>query len=107
MNGSARDFVREQQPASIHAVEEAGNTFGSRIDFLNLQEDQLAQSTDPEILFDEAVELMAVHRKVPFALILPNVALVDGDADQVRHQVGEASVVVAFDPNHFNLALSD
>ncbi len=105
MDSPACHLVREQQPASIHAVEKAGDAFRLRIYFLNLQEDQLAQSTDPEIPFDEAVELMAVHGQMPLALVLPNVALIDGDADQVRHQVGEAGVVVAFDPNHFHLAL--
>ena len=105
VDGSARHLVRQQQPASIHAVQEARDTFGSRIDFLNLQKDQLAQSTDPEILFDEAVELVAVHRQMPLALVLPDVALVDGNADQMRHQIGEAGVVVALDPNHFHLAL--
>jgi len=105
MDGSPRDFVREQQPASIHAVQEAGDTLGSRVYFLDLQEDQLAQSTDPQIFLDEAVELMAVHRQMPLALILPNIALIHGDADQVRHQVGESGVVVAFDPDHFDLAL--
>ncbi len=57
------------------------------------------------MFFDEAVELMAVHGQMPLALILPHVALVDGDADQVRHQVGEACIVIAFDPNHFYLTL--
>ena len=99
------NFIRQQQPASIHAVQEAGDTFGSRIYFLNLQKDQLAQSTDPKILFDEAVKLMAVHRQVPLTLVLPNVALVDGNADEMRHQVREASIVIAFDPNHFHLTL--
>ncbi len=48
---------------------------------------------------------MAVHRQMPLALVFPNVALVDGHADQMRHQVGQASVVVSLDPDHFNLAL--
>ena len=70
-----------------------------------MQKNQFAQSADPEILFDEAIELVAVHREVPLAFVFPNVALVDGNADQVRHQIGEASVVVALDPNHFHLTL--
>ena len=105
MDSSARDFVGEQQPASVHAVQEAGDTFGSRIYFLNLQKDQLAQPTNPQILVDEAVELMAVHRQMSLALILPNVALVYGNADEVRHQVCEAGVMVSLDPYHLDLAL--
>ncbi len=48
---------------------------------------------------------MAMHREMALALVLPHIALVYGDADKMRHQVGEAGVVVAFDPDHFHLAL--
>jgi hypothetical protein len=105
MDRSPRNSVREQQPASIHAVQKPGDAFGSRIHLLDLEKDQLTQSADPKIPFDEAIELMAMHRQMPLALVFPNVALVNGHPDQVRHQVGEAGIVVALDPNHFNLAL--
>lgn len=102
---AAGNCIRQQQPAGIHAIQKPRDTFGSRIYFLDFEEDQLAQSTDPKILFDETIELMTVHRQMPLTLVLPHVALVYRDADQVRHQVGEAGVVVAFDPHHFHLAL--
>jgi len=48
---------------------------------------------------------MAVHCEMPLAFVFPNVALVDGNADEMRHQLREPSIVIAFDPNYFNLAL--
>ncbi len=105
MNRSARYFVGQQQPASVHAVEKSRNALGARIYFLNLQKEALAPSADPQIFLDEAIELMAVDGEVSLAVILPNVALVDRNTDQVRHQVGEAGVVVPLDPHHFHPAL--
>jgi hypothetical protein len=48
---------------------------------------------------------MTVHGEMALTVKLPNVALVHGNADQVRHQVGEAGIVIAFDPHDFNIAL--
>ena len=56
------------------------------------------------IVDDEAIELMSVDGEVCFALILPDVLLIDRNADEVGHDVRESVIVVAFDPNDFNLA---
>src|SRR6202050_2206871 len=53
----------------------------------------------------EAVELMAVDRDVAQSAVLPGVVLVDADADQVRHDVGQSVVMIAFDPHDFDVAL--
>ena len=39
------------------------------------------------------------------ALVRPNVSLVNRNADQVRHHVRQSEIVIAFDPNYFNLSL--
>src|ERR1022692_3921613 len=47
---------------------------------------------------------MAVDRDVAQSVVVPRVALEDADADQVRHDVRESVVVIAFDPNDFDVA---
>jgi hypothetical protein len=41
---------------------------------------------------------------VTHSRVLPAITLVNPYADQMRHDVGEAVVVIAFNPHHFNLA---
>src|SRR5579863_3052803 len=48
---------------------------------------------------------MAMDGEVTDTVKFPGVFLIDADADQVRHDLSEAVVVVAFDPNDFDLAL--
>jgi hypothetical protein len=47
---------------------------------------------------------MSVDGHVADAGVLPHVTLIDGNADQVRHDVGEAMIVVALDPDDFGAA---
>jgi hypothetical protein len=46
-----------------------------------------------------------MDREVTLAAIFPLVLLVDRYADEVRHQVRESEVVIAFHPYHFHVAL--
>jgi hypothetical protein len=103
--GSARDLVRKPQPPRTHPVEKSREAFGLRIELLNLVKQVLAHPADQQVLADEAIELMPVHRQVTLALVLPHVALIDRHADQVGHQVGQPVVVVALHPDNFNTAL--
>ena len=48
---------------------------------------------------------MTVDRDVPPTFVLPGVVLVNADADQVRHDVRQPVVVVAFHPHDLNVAL--
>jgi hypothetical protein len=67
---------------------------------------QFAYTADKGVIGNEAVELVSVDRKMTFSLILPDVTLIHGDSDKVRHDLGEALIVVPFYPDDFNLALS-
>jgi hypothetical protein len=52
----------------------------------------------------KAIKLMAVNCKMPQTGVLPGVSLVNSHAHQMRHDVGEPVIVIAFDPNHFDIA---
>jgi hypothetical protein len=94
------------QPAGIQPVEEAGHDLALRIPFLQLQVDQRAeQVVEAHVVHYEAVELMTVHGDVPQPLVIPTIFLKNANTDQVRHDLGQTVIVVAFDPHHFDVAL--
>ena len=76
------------------------------VQLLNASVKQFADTADERIIGDETIKLVAVNREMTFALVLPDVALIDGDSDQVRHYVGETMIVIAFNPDDLNAALS-
>ncbi len=104
-DGAVGDFVRKPQPARAHAVEETREAFRLRIELLDLIEQLLARAADEQILADESVELVPMDGQMTLAVVLPNVALIHRHADQVRHQVRQAVIVIALHPDHLNLAL--
>lgn len=101
-----RNLRFQPQPAGIHAVQEARKGFGAVIEFLNLREQQFANPTDEGIVRDEAIELVPMNREMPLALVLPYVALVDRNAYKVRHDLGQALVVVPFHPDNFDFSFA-
>src|SRR5262245_46306906 len=48
---------------------------------------------------------MSVNCQMTLAGKLPDVFLIDPDADQVRHHCAEPAIVIAFNPDNFNFAL--
>ncbi len=104
-NGSVRDLVGKPQPARTHAVKKTREALRPRIQLLYLIEQVLAHAADQQIPADEAVELMPVDSQVTLPVVLPHVALIHRHADQMRHQIRQAVIVVALNPNHFHVAL--
>ena len=101
-----RDLWRQAQPARVEPVEETGHGFIFRIPFLQLQVEQRPdQITDADIAHNEAVELVTMHGGVAQALVFPLIFLVHADTHQMGHDFGQAVVVIAFDPHHFDVAL--
>jgi len=47
---------------------------------------------------------MAVNGQMTYTAVLPRVLLIHAYADQVRHNIGEALVVISLDPNYFQVA---
>jgi hypothetical protein len=102
-DGSGGDLGRETQPSGVDAVEKARKRFGAAVELLNFVEQKLAEAAEKQVAADESIELVSVDGKMPLIRILPNITLVDRHSDQVRHDVGQTLIVVAFDPNHFHL----
>src|SRR5579884_4079620 len=101
----ARSHLRRQtQPACIQAVNQTRKPFALEIEFLQEEEQPGAKISEDEVVDQRAIELMAVDRDVAAAAILPNVYLVNLNADQVRHDVGETLIVVSLDPDNFHVA---
>jgi hypothetical protein len=48
----------------------------------------------------EAIELMPVNRQMMDAVKIPFILLVDVNADQMRHHVGQTMIVIPLNPNH-------
>ena len=105
MDRAARNLVGQAQPARVHAIQKARKTLGAGIELLDLIEQLLAHSADQKIFADKAVELMAMHCEMAHARILPHIALIDRHANQMRHQVRQTAVMIAFHPYHFHMAL--
>ncbi len=102
---SGRYFRRHAEPARVQPVDQPHDRLALEIEFLQLQIKRCAKCAQPQITYLESIELMAMDRNVTKSVILPGVVLVDADAHQVRHDVGESVVVIAFDPHDFDIAL--
>src|SRR6187402_278110 len=92
-------LLRETQPACAEAVEGVCELLALCVPVLELFVDTNADAGEEIVLRDEAIELVAMDGDMALSAELPDVALVDGDACEVRHQVGEAEVVITFDPD--------
>jgi len=92
-------LLRETQPACAEAVEGVRELLALCVPVLQLFVDTNADAGEEIVLRHEAIELVAVDGNMALSAELPDVALVDGDAHEVRHQVGEAQVMIAFHPD--------
>jgi hypothetical protein len=93
------------QPARVETVDQAGDGLALEIEFLQMQVERRSKAAEREAVYLEAVELVSVNRDVFEPSIVPDVLLVNTHADQVRHDIGEPVVVIAFDPDDFDVAL--
>lgn len=102
---SVGDFFGEALPARAEAVEKTGQGFIFRVPLLQLQVEYGAEPiVEANVLQAEAVELMAVGGDVAQAVIIPLIFLEDADADEVGHDFGESVIVIAFNPDDFDVA---
>jgi hypothetical protein len=94
---------RQAQPSCVETVKVAGKPLVTCINPLQPQENQLSQVRDLEVLDRKAVELMAMDGQVPLAGVVPFILLVHAHADQVRHDLGQSMIMVAFHPDHLHV----
>jgi hypothetical protein len=102
---SGSDFRRHTQPARVHAIDQASDGFAFQIEALQLQIKDGAEIAEANTVDPEAVELVAVDGEMLFAIELPGVLLINVNANEVGHDVGEPLVMIAFDPDDFNFSL--
>jgi hypothetical protein len=98
-------FRRHAQPARVQPVNQPRHRIALQIELLQLQIQRCSHLTQPDPIHLKAVELVAVNRDVPSSAEFPGVVLIDLNADQVRHNVGQSVVVIALDPDDFNVSL--
>src|SRR5258708_1624903 len=60
--------------------------------------------TKQDVVNDKAVKLVPMHCQMLLPVVIPRVFLINLHADQMRHHIGQAEVVVPFHPNHFHAA---
>jgi len=89
----------------VGAINEPGERLVLEIEFLQLQINQRAEMTQPHVVDDELIELVAVDRQMLAAGVLPGEFLVHIHADEVRHDLGETSIVIALDPHDLHTTL--
>src|SRR5579863_1678380 len=95
LQSPCRYFRRHAQPTRVQPVDEPNDGLVLEIQLLQFEVERCAQPAEANIVYLEAVKLMAVDGNVPKSAKLPSVALIHPHADQVRHDVGEAVVVIA------------
>ena len=99
-------LLREAHPARIQQVEVAGESLSSGVQLLDLQEEKRSEGAEAqEIAQDDVVKLVAVDGDAAVRPFCPGIFLIDGDPDQVRHELRQAAVVIALDPDHLDAAL--
>jgi hypothetical protein len=76
------------------------------IELLDIRVKQLAHAADKCVVRDETIELVPVNREMALPLVLPHVTLIYGDADEMRHHLRKAVIVVPFHPHDFNATLA-
>ena len=103
--GALGNFGREPQPGAVEAIEPAAEMLAAGIEPLQKQVDRRAEIAHERIVDHEAVELVSVDGKAAASVKIPGVLLIHAHAHQVRHDVREALIVIAFDPNNFDSAL--
>lgn len=97
---------RHASHARVQTIYETRHALTFGIEFLDdVVEEKFAETDEKRIALDESVELVTMDGQMPFAGVIPDIALVHGDANQVRHYVGQSKIVIAFDPYHFHFSL--
>ena len=102
---SRGNFRRHTEPARVESVNEARDGLAPEVELLQMEIERSSQPAEAQIVYLETVELVAVDCDVTQSIVLPDVILINADADQVRHDVGESVVVIAFDPHDLDVAL--
>jgi len=91
------------QPPCVKTVQVTGKPLVLGIQFLKLQKDELTDLAQEDVGRVKPVKLVAMDGQMSFAAVLPRVFLIDGHADQVRHDLCQPVIVIAFHPDDLSV----
>jgi hypothetical protein len=72
---------------------------------LQFEVERRTEPAETHIVHLKSIELMTVNGDMAQSLVLPGIVLINADANQMRHDVGETVIVIALDPDDFDVAL--
>jgi hypothetical protein len=104
VQGAFRHLVAQAQPACAETIEPTRDALLLAFEALHGLVKANEEFAEQDVLVDETVELVPVDGKMALAAVLPHIALVDRDADQVRHHIRQAVVVIALNPDDLPFA---
>ncbi len=96
---------RHPQPARVQPVDQPHDRLALEIKLLQLEIDGGPKLAEPDTVHLKSIELMSVNRNVALPREIPGVALVNPHAHQMRHDVRQTVIVIAFHPYNFYIAL--
>jgi len=102
---ACRDLRRHPQPARVQTIDHAGDRLALEVHLLQLQIQRGPKPAQTQIVYLESIELVPMNRDMAQSVVHPPIRLIDADAHQVRHDVGQSVVVVPFHPHDFDAAL--
>jgi hypothetical protein len=89
----------------VQAIDEPGQTFPGSIDFLDdILVEEISETNQKRVALNKGIELVSMNGEMAFSKIFPHEPLVDGHANQVRHDIGQSEVMIAFDPYHLDFS---
>ena len=92
----------QPKPSGIETVQVAGEAFFPQIKLLQIEIEELADLAQQKIVDHETVKLVAMDRQMALAGVFPDILLIHRHTHQVRHNLGESVIVIAFHPDNFN-----
>jgi len=102
---SRSHFRRHAQPSRVQPVNQPRQRLAFQIHLLQPQIKRRAPAAEPHAIHLKSVELVAMNRDVPQAAVFPRVMLIHANPHQVRHDIRQPVIVIAFHPDNFNVAL--
>jgi hypothetical protein len=91
------------QPSCVKTVQVTGKPLVLGIQFLKLQKDELTDLAQEDVGRVKPVKLVAMDGQMAFAAVLPCVFLINGHADQVRHDLCQPVIVIALHPDDLSV----
>ena len=104
-NRPGSDFMGKAKPAGVQPVRKPRKVLAFEIQLLEIEVQQGTYAAEHKVFGDKTVELVSVNGQMALAIKLPGIFLIYPHTHQVRHYGAQSAVVIALNPDDFNLAL--